>query len=268
MKSKAWHVAVLVLGLMASGIAAAASPSVDDIYQAARAGRMSEAQTMVEQVLAEHPKSAKAHYVAAEIYAKEGKTGQAKSELQTAEQLEPGLPFAKPQSVNELKSVIGAGGAAAPAHAAQAADSGFPWGMVVMLLIAIGVIVLVVKAMSARNQQQVYMPNGAAPGAGYPAGGGYGYGAAPQGGGLGSSIVGGLATGAAIGAGMVAGEALAHHFLDGDKLQEASNAGNMNVASNDLGGSDFGISNASSWDDSSTSVADFSSGDVGGGDWT
>ncbi|HEX7455632.1 MAG TPA: hypothetical protein VF296_06275, partial [Gallionella sp.] len=91
---------------------------------------------------------------------------------------------------------------------------------------------------------------------------------APAGGGIGSGIMGGLATGAAVGVGMVAGEALAHHFMDGGR----SDAGNVapvadswGNSSNNMGGSEFGIADNSSWDDNS-SVADNSS-DVSGGDW-
>ncbi len=275
MKRKALQLIVFLGFALMATLAAAASPSVDDIYQAARAGHLGDAQRMVDQVVAEHPKSAKAHYVAAEIYAKEGKTATARNELQTAEQLEPGLPFAKPQSVAELKSLLAAPAAAAgqsPAGQSAAGQGSFPWGTVVILLLAVGVIVMVVKSLAARNAApQNYYPGGGAPGQGYgpgygPAGGYPGAG----GGGLGSSIVGGLATGAAVGAGMVAGEALAHHFLDGDQPHVAAQDAPQNAAyvqNSDMGGNDFGINDASSWDDN-TNYADLSSGDVGGDDWS
>lgn len=272
MKLKAWQLIVLLGFAFAGASAAAATPTVDDIYQAARAGHLDQAQQMVDQVVAEHPKSAKAHYVAAEIYAREGKVAVARNELQTAEQLEPGLPFAKPQSVAELKSVLAAPAALRPAQ--SAAQPSFPWGTIVLLALAVGIIVMVIKSFAARNAaSQVYYPGGGAPGQAYP---GYGpaggpYPAAP-GGGLGSGIMGGLATGAAVGAGMVAGEALAHHFLDGDNAQTAQVASNglqpaEYVQNNDMGGNDFGLNDAGSWDDSTT-YADLSSGDIGGGDWT
>ncbi len=273
MKLKGWQV-VVFLGFALAGLgAAAATPTVDDIYQAARAGHLNEAQRMVDQVVAEHPKSAKAHYVAAEIYAKEGQVAIARNELQTAEQLEPGLPFAKPQAVAELKSVIAAPGGAA--HAGQPAQGSFPFGPLVMILLAVGVVVIIIKAMAARSANQTYYPGKTSqpyPGgygpAGYP-GGGYPPGGT-GGGGLGSSIVGGLATGAAVGAGMVAGEALAHHFLDGDKPQVAQDGTSpiqnaQYVQNNDMGGNDFGITNGTSWDDNTT-FAD--SSDIGGDDWS
>jgi hypothetical protein len=78
-------------------------------------------------------------------------------------------------------------------------------------------------------------------------------------GGMGSGIMGNLATGAALGAGLAAGEALVHHFIDGDKnnvIPEAphgdSSPWNRAVDTgdtDDMGGSDFGIEDNSSWDD-------------------
>lgn len=270
MKLKGWQVVVFLgFALTALG-ASAASPTADEIYQAARAGHLAEAQRMVDQVVAEHPKSAKAHYVAAEIYAKEGQFAIARNELQTAQQLKPGLPFAKPQAVAELQALLAAPTAPAPAQQHMRQGS-FPFGPLVLVILAIGVVIVVIKAMAARTANQVYYAANNPP---YPNGGGYGPGAyppgsyppggyPPAGGGLGSSIVGGLATGAAVGAGMVAGEALAHHFLDGDNTQAAQAATNAVqpanfVQNDDMGGNDFGLNDAGSWDDSGDTYADFS----------
>lgn len=55
---------------------------------------MGEAQRMMREVLQNHPNSGKAHYVEAELLAKEGSLAQAANELATAEKLSPGLPFA------------------------------------------------------------------------------------------------------------------------------------------------------------------------------
>ena len=74
----------------------AADPSLHQVYQAAEAGHYPEAQSMMDQVLRDHPNSAKAHFVEAELLARQGKTASAKAELKTAEQLDPGLQFAKP----------------------------------------------------------------------------------------------------------------------------------------------------------------------------
>jgi Tfp pilus assembly protein PilF len=61
------------------------------IYEAATTGHLDQAQAMITQVLANHPKSAKAHWVQAEIYAKANNTNSARSEVLEAERLNPGL---------------------------------------------------------------------------------------------------------------------------------------------------------------------------------
>jgi Tfp pilus assembly protein PilF len=87
--------------------AADAEPTVDQVYQASRVGHLEEAQQMMNKVLRAHPDSAKAHYVQAELYAKEGHRDMARSELARAEQLKPGLPEIEPSSVRELKRKLG-----------------------------------------------------------------------------------------------------------------------------------------------------------------
>ena len=88
------------------------------------------------------------------------------------------------------------------------------------------------------------------------------------GGGMGSGLMGSLATGAALGAGMVAGEALAHRLVDGapgsNQVVGDSFTGTPNTNA-DMGGQDFGVSGASSWDDSTSSSSWDSSADMGGG---
>src|SRR6202045_4402730 len=93
--------------LASPSFAQAADPTMNQIYEAAAGGHLDQAQQMITQVLADHPNSAKAHYVQAELYAREGKTGPARTELATAEQLKPGLPFANPRAVQELKAQLG-----------------------------------------------------------------------------------------------------------------------------------------------------------------
>src|ERR1700693_5264057 len=119
-----------------------ADPTMDQIYTAAAGGHLDQAQQMITQVLADHPTSAKAHYVQAELYAKEGKTALARSELGTAEQLKPGLPFASPRSVQELKAQLGLRvGAISPTviRSVPAAPR-FPWGTVLILAGVVGIL--------------------------------------------------------------------------------------------------------------------------------
>ena len=237
--------------------------SVNQIYAAASSGHLDQAQQMITQVLADHPTSGRAHYVQAELYAREGKAALARSEFATAEQLKPGLPFASPRAVQELKAQIGLRtGTLSPAVIrSEPAVPRFPWGTLLIFAAAIGILWMVLRR---RNTYAQY-PAGMGPGAGAP--GGYGpggYGPAPMGGGgIGSGIAGGLASGLAVGAGVVAGEELAHHFLDGGRsggVIPPAEAGDAGFGNGDMGGSDFGMSDpGSGWDDS---------GGGGGGDWS
>jgi hypothetical protein len=250
-----------------SPVFAQADPTMNQIYNAAAAGHLDQAQQMITQVLADHPNSAKAHYVQAELYAKQGKTSMGRVELGIAERLSPGLPSFSPRSVQELKSQLGlAGGERAmtgrPASEAPRAG-GFPWAA---LLIGLGV-VAVLMMVFRRRTYNTYHPV-AGPGMGGTPGYGPGYGPAPMGGGgLGSGIAGGLASGLAVGAGVVAGEELAHHFLDGGRRDggviPAADAAEPPMSNNDMGGADFGSNDSGSWDDG----GGFGGGG-GGDDWS
>jgi clan AA aspartic protease (TIGR02281 family) len=85
----------------------AAEPTMRQIYEAATTGHLDQAQEMITQVLASHPKSAKAHWVQAEVYAKANKTNMARSEVLEAERLNPGLTEISAKAVRQLKSELG-----------------------------------------------------------------------------------------------------------------------------------------------------------------
>src|SRR5512140_1235251 len=104
-----WMAWVLALALVAWGAGTAlaqSEPTLDQIYQAANSGRMSDAQAMTDQVLKNHPNSAKAHYVKSELAARQGDATIARQELATAERIAPGLPFAKPEAVRALQTQV------------------------------------------------------------------------------------------------------------------------------------------------------------------
>jgi uncharacterized protein len=247
---------------IASPAFADTDPSVDQIYAAASSGHLDQAQTMISQVLADHPTSGRAHFVQAELYAREGKAALARSELAAAEQLKPGLPFASARAVQELKAQIGlrSGVIGQTVIRSEPAAPRFPWGTLLIFAAAIGILWMVFRRRNTYTSYPAGMgPGAAAPGAYGPGG----YGPAPMGGGgIGSGIAGGLASGLAVGAGVVAGEELAHHFLDcgrGGGVVPPAEAGNS--GNSDMGGSDFGMSDpGSGWDDSG--------GGGGGGDWS
>lgn len=287
MNSKSFAGSILVAAcLLFGGNAMAADATPDQVYQAAQAGHYREAQTMMDQILRDHPNSAKAHFVEAELLGKQGKLPQAQEELNTALRLDPSQNFARPGAVDELRTLIASGNAS---HSAgKGTFGGNPWGLVLGI---VAVLIIVSMVMRARRRAAYSQgPNGPygygagrgpAPYGGPPAGpqSGYGYpgGAAPgqaAGGGMGSSIMGGLATGAAVGAGVVAGEALMNRVLHGGS--GSANTGNVvdtgavpdagtansQEAGYDMGGTDFGLRDASSWDgDDTRKVASNDGGD-------
>jgi uncharacterized protein len=271
------------LSLAFAGVARAdGDPTVQQIYEAASSGHLDQAQQMMDQVLRDHPNSARAHYVQSELYAREGKLPLARAELERAEQLQPGLPGENPRSVAELKSELGLirhperalGENTAERSIGEPTGSGrhFPWGSVLILALVVGGLWMLFRP---RRPYPAYAPGGVptpAPGA-YPPGG-YGPGA-PVGGGIGSAVAGGLAGGLAAGAGVVAGEELAHRLLDGGHASAppapVTNDNDSNAANSDMGGADFGVNDPGSWDDNSGgggSWDDSGGGGGGGDDWT
>lgn len=257
-------------------------PSMHQVYLAAEAGKFSEAQAMMDKVLKTHPNSAKAHFVEAELLAKQGLFSGAGVELSTAERLQPGLPFAKPEAVTSLKSRISSvsDGAAQPNIGVQ--NQNLPsslteWIPAILLILGIGLIVMLIGFFSRRNTNVIPANNYGGNGLGSnmpPVGANGTVMGQPATGGVGSGIIGNLASGAALGAGVVAGEALMHHFIDGDKNEvshepprhdtspwSAPSTFNNISENDDMGGTDFGIADASSWDDDVAS-------DDGDDNWT
>jgi hypothetical protein len=262
---------LLAAAILVSGPVFAAEPTIDQVYQAAEAGKLAEAQRMMAEVLRDHPSSGRAHYVESELLARQGRLIEAAAELRTAERLEPGLPFARPQAVQELERRIGA------SSNVPAASGGISSRTILIGAILVILIVVALRAMRRRNTElstrAAALPDGypGAPGPARPPLPPYGSStapgapASPAAGGMGAGILGGLATGAAVGAGVVAGEALAHRLGGGTSgLEPAPPGGDPGQSKpDDMGGNDFGISDGSSWDDAG------GGGDLGGGsDWT
>jgi hypothetical protein len=97
----------LALSALSSSAQAPPEPSMHQIYEAATTGHLDQAQEMITRVLANHPKSAKAHWVQAEVYAKANKTSLARSEVLEAERLNPGLSEISAKAVRQLKTELG-----------------------------------------------------------------------------------------------------------------------------------------------------------------
>lgn len=238
-----------------------AEATLPEVYQAVQSGQLAKADAMMQEVLQNHPNSAKAHYVAAELYVKEGKLEAARNHFLKAQNLAPGLPFAQAESVQKLQMQLASGAVGPVAHQSSIFSNPLFWGLIAILVV--GIIIV----MRRRREDAVQVYN--APSAGYPgtpggpAGTPPGYPGAPAAGGMGNGLMGSLATGAALGAGMVAGQALANSLMGGHE----SGHTNANPNLTQVGGPtsldpNFGVNDASSWDDGGAS-----SWDDGGGDF-
>jgi hypothetical protein len=246
--------AAFAFALLAFGAAAqeasssAGEPTVAQIYQAANSGNLDRANAMIEQVLKAHPNSARAHYVKAELAARGRHFDVAKRELAAAEKIAPGLPFAKPESVQALRNQLSDSNATAPSTqskqtrqmgaAPTQADSlgaqsqpqsssqrGFPWGtlLIVAAIVGVGAMFLRRRQRAMEQYPASYGPAGAQPYAqpGYgpeypPAAPGAqpypsGYGQQPS---MGSSIARGVGTGLAIGAGAVIAQEMGRRMFE------------------------------------------------------
>jgi len=263
---KMCNVQKLLLGVFASVFLLAshlafAEATLPEVAQAIQSGQLAKADAMMQEVLTNHPNSGKAHYIASELYLREGKLDAARQAFAQAENLAPGLPFAQPESVQKLQAELRAG--TMPVHTNAGAGSIFT-SPIFWVLIAV-LIAGVMFFMRNRPQPvQVYnAPTASGPYPGAPGGYPPGFPGAPASG-MGGGLMGTLATGAALGAGMVAGEALASHLMGG----QHTNPGNINNDFNQVGGMapdapNFGVNDASSWDDGGSSSWD----DGGGGDF-
>jgi hypothetical protein len=87
--------------------ASGAEPTMRQIYEAATTGHLDKAQEMITEVLANHPASAKAHWVQAEVFAKAGKNDLARSEVLETERLDPNLTHFSAKAVRVLKAQLG-----------------------------------------------------------------------------------------------------------------------------------------------------------------
>jgi hypothetical protein len=241
----------------------AAEPTLSEVYQTAQAGHLQEAEAMMTQVLNAHPDSAKAHFVKAEILAKEGRIAEARTEFYTAQRIQPSLLFAKPVAVDMLKRKLAitdqvSNETVAPKSGIS--STSLIWGALIVIAFIVWMIIRSRSRPAYPNMSNAYGANPAMPNAGpgyYPP-------QAGAGGGLGSGIVGGLATGAAVGAGIVAGEVLMHRMLDDDHPNNGNYVPDSNQHQSDnfdMGGNDFGVTDNNSWDDSSSGSNDSS-------DWT
>jgi hypothetical protein len=243
------------IGLSAS--VALALPSPADIDKAVGAGQYSQAESMLREVIAEKPQSAKAHYQLAQVLDRQSRYADAKKELVRAREIDPTLKFAaSAERFNELfdKTSAAAAGAgstrsggvvssglqapppatvsAVPASSGASASGsqGISMNYILIGVGILGLLALVLWRVSQSSQRQAPTafgmtpaPAGGAVGGGVgtqfgPGPGAYPYGGAPAGGGS-------TMTGAVVGglAGVAAGYALSK-ALDGDHHSSAQSS--------------------------------------------
>ena len=134
---------ILTLAMLAGPVLADTDPSLSEVYEAARTGHLERAQQMMNEVLRDHPRSAKAHYVKAELYARAGNLAMGRQELNTARSLEPGLPFATPDSVRALQTELSRTQSAQARPTRLQTGSSFSW-LALALVVLAGVVLWVV----------------------------------------------------------------------------------------------------------------------------
>jgi hypothetical protein len=243
----------VLLMLHAEPVRALAEPTLDQVYQTAQAGHIDQARQMMERVLRDHPNSAKAHYVEAELLTRQGLSARAREELAAAERLAPGLPFAQVSSVQSLRRELAITTSSdTPPRFSATGSSGatMQWGIVLAILGG----ALVAWLLMRLGRPQAAPMSAAAASSGFQmAPPGTASTAAPSSGGLGRQVVGGLATGLAVGAGVMAAEAIGHRLFS----DHSPTVGSASTDT-DLGGRDFGINAPDSWDDSSPLSGDTS----------
>lgn len=235
---------LLTLALLA-GVAQAQTASPQQIQALIAAGQPQAALNDLAPILQAHPNSGKAWYLDAEAQDALGNEPAARTALATAQQDAPGLPFAKPAELAALQ-----------AHLAQNSSKG---GFSMITMIILGLVVLYVVFRLFRRRPAYYPqrygdapPPGYGPGYGQP---GYG---PPAGGGLGSSLLGGLAAGA----GFAAGERIIDDMTGRDQGPVDSAWGAAPTPDRD-----DGLSGSSDWDSGSSSDSGGGSDSGSGSDW-
>lgn len=184
-------------------------------------GQEAQAVKSLKGVLQQHPDSGTAWYLMAEAQDAHGNENAAAQALAKADQYAPGLPFADPQKAAALRAHID-NGLSSP----RAGHSGGGFSPVLLVIGGLVLLFVLLRLFSGFRRgamNPAYRPYPGNPNAPYGAYGPNGpnpYGPAgygPMGGGLGSSIV----TGLAAGAGFAAGERIVDGLMGGNDAQAA-----------------------------------------------
>ena len=235
------------LAVAAIGPAKAQNASPQQIQGLIASGQEQTALSQLHGIVQANPDSGVAWYLTAEAQDASGNEGAARTSLAKAEQLSPGLPFAQPNQVAALQSHLNGAGMQTRHHS----------GISGVLVGIIGLVVLfLVLRMLFRPRRQMGRPgypDGHNPGFNQPPGP-YPYGPAPggMGGGLGSSLLGGLAAGA----GFAAGERVIDDVFGRNNNQQGPFQQDQNFGNGGIDGRDDGLTGNPGWDDGSNNQDD------------
>ena len=218
----------LVLSLaVLSAYVAAAEPTVKEIYQTAQTDR-AQALNMINEVIKNRPNSARAYYIQSELLLQSGKKVEAKAAFLKSQSLDPALSFARPESVERLRTALGI----------KKSSNALGIDTDSMILWACGglfVLLLVMFMVRRRPSQPEYSPSynlqnrpitpyqaatNTASVPNQPTGAPQAATPAPQAP-AGNGLMGSLAQGAVMGVGVAAGATLANHLLNGNKASAA-----------------------------------------------
>jgi tetratricopeptide (TPR) repeat protein len=286
------HKPILTLVLLAlTSFAASAADSPKDVQALIARGDYPAAETALRQAVSEHPESAKAHYILAEVLAHEGNIGEAKTEASKAATLDPATHFTDPAKFQAFQHKLDAA-LAPPSHTRAAAASarlsetqpaasreeGGGSHLTTFLIIGAVIVMIIFFLMRRRQNTNNQFGNGYPPAP--PVNGGPSYGGQPYGGyqggnpgyapppssGVGTAVAAGLG---GLAAGALLDEALRSH-RDGEETRNvgANGFGNLGPdtssqpdpsaqAYDDLRDDPIDMgNNDSSWDDSSSGGGD------------
>lgn len=101
-----WKKAFVACTLLVASSLAFAIPTEQQVESAVKQGQYQEAETMMSEVVAARPQSAKAHYIYAELLAHNGRFAQASSEAAKARQLDPDIRFTDPAKFNAFEATL------------------------------------------------------------------------------------------------------------------------------------------------------------------
>ena len=111
------------LALLVLSAAAFALPSVEAVQKEVQQGHYAQAESMMHEVVAAKPNSAKAHYIYAEILAHNGRFDQAAQEARLARQIDPQIAFTQPDKFRAFEQSLQREQATAKSQATQATQA-------------------------------------------------------------------------------------------------------------------------------------------------